>query len=472
MKLAAIESIAASRETSGSEDTSAPTSGGSPRPRVRIVLVHGTWARKEGEKPPKAPRWFEPGSDFSRRLSKILEDAGWEPVYEEPVLWSAANSLLSRSEGTKRLLATLESMPVCDCLIVAHSYGGNIVLKALDSLNDARLERLRVITLATPFVELFLPDKGIGNYERLQLAAFIGLSVFALATWPGVDALLPRWLLGLICGIAGPIVYLIFQANRKETEAIASFKPCLARCLYVECAFHKFKLRPPRTLILRGVEDEASLAVAAAGMLGRFLQIVRDFWNSVWHGGWRSVLITGSIFAASLAAAIVYAWGVDSGAIESGTFAERLGSALTVLSVMLVSIPLVITGLAVLARSLYGYAAGKELMWLPNLEVSVSTCPDIRAPATRAPCAQQESALREIGANHDAKDKAPPSNLPGTVWAETVPRRGRRLKHIRHSLYDDPAVDTVIDRWAVHAFRHDAPSPGSAHSVPADSART
>jgi len=217
---------------------------------------------------------------------------------------------------------------------------------------------------------------------------------------------------------------------------------------------------------------ELQVKFSRAALQQGLLQIVRDFWNSVWHGGWRSVLITGSIFAASLAAAIVYAWGVDSGAIESGTFAERLGSALTVLSVMLVSTPLVITGLSVLARSLYGYAAGKELMWLPNLEVSVSTCPDIRAPATRAPCAQQESALREIGANHDAKDKAPPSNLPGTVWAETVPRRGRRLKHIRHSLYDDPAVDTVIDRWAVHAFRHDAPSPGSAHSVPADSART
>jgi Alpha/beta hydrolase family len=108
--------------------------------RRTIVLVHGTWGRGFFPKrrdaslyPPNKRWWFEEGSQFRMRLDEALKAASldWQI---RAFLWSGANSVHARdcaaSELSHQLTIDLQD-PEAKVVIVAHSHGGNVALRAL-----------------------------------------------------------------------------------------------------------------------------------------------------------------------------------------------------------------------------------------------------------------------------------------------------------------------------------------------------
>src|SRR5262245_17316743 len=158
--------------------------------QLLITLVHGTWprgffrtffprivrfeqrvrelTRHQRRDPP--PFWFEERSPFLARLSSELGDI---PHKIKPLLWSGANSIFERDKTAQVLAEHLSAEhaehPQAIQLVIAHSHGGNIALRALHHLRqrssasqecEAHSANPLVVTLATPFVEVHPADFG------------------------------------------------------------------------------------------------------------------------------------------------------------------------------------------------------------------------------------------------------------------------------------------------------------------------
>lgn len=149
--------------------------------------------------------------------------------------------------------------------------------------------------------------------------------------------------------------------------------------------------------------------------------------HRLWYGSGKFVLLTGAVLGALVgvvglfdslhAAGLVGSWAVTE---------ERLREVALWVSLISVVPPLVLGGLASAARALTGFTAGRELAFSPNLQVNVATSPDFI-------CAQRTTGGRN-------------------VTVATLSRRGRPMPHIRHSIYDDPAVFAPISAWLGDAF--------------------
>ncbi|MFT3777536.1 MAG: hypothetical protein QM772_04515 [Ottowia sp.] len=400
-----------------------------PQPsNVHVIMVHGTWARGFWHPTPcrpESPRWFEKGSKLEWQMQGLLIGLGYTPIVEEPLLWSGRNALFDRGEAAQRLAAKLKGLPPEPCLVIAHSHGGNVVLRALEELDDEQLRRVAVVTLATPFVEMYLPEPGRANYERLQLAGLLCCLGWAVGT-ASVPALfagtLSMWPLALLAVVLlWPGIYLFM------TERPRQWPDDLALRIAKSAAYDKFKDRPPHLLVLRGVEDEAALVISTAATLGRLSQWLRDLILWAWHHKFASVIAAGGLVAASLLAVFVYARIHGAEAPLSQAFIDNLRAVQWPALAVIVGLPLAVTAIAVAARALAGCATGRELFLMPHLEVSVSTAPDFNA------------------------DKA--ASAGRIVRTLTLPRRGRFTRRIRHSVYDDEGiVSFAIYPWLRQVF--------------------
>lgn len=402
---------------------------------VRVVLVHGTWGRGFPEPVPSVPgkpRWFEPGSPFSRDLLTLLRELGLSPVLEPPVFeWSGHNTLMARAEAAKQLLEVLRRTAPDPCLLVAHSHGGNVALKALDELalrDPVEIRRVRLITLSTPFVGLYWPAAGTWNVERIMAAGFALLLGFALGTLNRLIPELPVWLPYALAAVPYLVAARIYFAIREEHKAmsVGSAADCLAGRLYTGNKCFVLADDPPHALVLRGVEDEASLAIGMAAALGRLLQLMRDVSIRLYHGRFRAAMVMGALLALFVGFLASYDTLVRAGLFSGSPPVETMRLIGTIAAVLAVVPPLLLGAFAAIARMLTGFAAGEELKWMPHLEVSVATAPDLSVRS------------RLIG------DRG--------VSIVTVPRRGRQLKHIRHQIYDDPEVMHPVAAWLPDAF--------------------
>jgi len=101
-----------------------------------------------------APRWFEPGSAFRRRLDKHLEAVGAAARYDE-FEWSGHNSVFERDTAAVALAEKLrkqaEHFQDHKRLVIAHSHGGNVAMRALYHLRDEN-QPILLVTMATPFI--------------------------------------------------------------------------------------------------------------------------------------------------------------------------------------------------------------------------------------------------------------------------------------------------------------------------------
>jgi len=159
-----------------------------------ITIVHGTWPdglfrTLLGRK--RRTYWFDNGSSFCTRLSAGL---GGIPHKIKSLRWGGENSVYKRDEVALRLAEDLSTQhkehPQATQLVIAHSHGGNIALRALHHLHkreDApacgkESANPLVVTLATPFVEIHPADLGSRSFlVRLALvsALVLPLSIFA-----------------------------------------------------------------------------------------------------------------------------------------------------------------------------------------------------------------------------------------------------------------------------------------------------
>ena len=157
--------------------------------QLLITLVHGTWGRgffprRQSQK--RRPFWFEDGSPFLARLSTELGDI---PHKIMPLLWSGANSIFVRDETAHvvadHLSAEHAEHPQATQLVIAHSHGGNIALRAFhhlrqrddSQLSGAETSKPLVVTLATPFIEVH--QANFGSRPRLVRFA-VYLAIFYL----------------------------------------------------------------------------------------------------------------------------------------------------------------------------------------------------------------------------------------------------------------------------------------------------
>src|SRR5262249_21766021 len=121
------------------------------RHQLLITLVHGTWphgffprivrfkqrvrelTRRQRRDAP--PFWFEESSPFLARLSTELDDISHKI---KPLRWTGENSIVERDKTahalTEHLSAEHAEHPQATQLIIAHSHGGNIALRALHHL--------------------------------------------------------------------------------------------------------------------------------------------------------------------------------------------------------------------------------------------------------------------------------------------------------------------------------------------------
>jgi hypothetical protein len=110
-----------------------------------VMLIHGTW----NSPTPGEVKWYESGGAFAKKLARRLEGsplagAVWRRCCGNGCnfSWSGDNTHDARLEAAEKLSATLLGIRVADpkarIHLVAHSHGGNIVLKALE-LYQAKL---------------------------------------------------------------------------------------------------------------------------------------------------------------------------------------------------------------------------------------------------------------------------------------------------------------------------------------------
>jgi hypothetical protein len=132
--------------------------------------------------------WFEDGSLFLARLSAELGDI---PHRIKPLLWSGANSIHVRNKTARVLVEYLSAEhaehPQATQLIIAHSHGGNIALRALHHFQKRGASdgtNPFIVTLATPFIEIHQANSGHRpTVIRFALVGLLLIFCFFLALW-------------------------------------------------------------------------------------------------------------------------------------------------------------------------------------------------------------------------------------------------------------------------------------------------
>jgi hypothetical protein len=269
------------------EDTSADLA------RVRscsIILVHGTWGRgffpKDREVslyPPNKRRWFEEGSHFCVSLGAALKNASLEwPI--RAFLWSGANSVHARDISAKALSDHLRNELQDDtdarAVIIAHSHGGNLALRALQHLNSMA-GQIKVVTLATPFLRVFAHRSSQLSFVPAQLvyAAIFTTLFFSYRVgiiWIMVaiglsDIEVENW---DYLGIVIASVLGIGTSNFAAQWLLATLTNMQAALAIEEEASYDTKGLVGRVLVIRGVDDEASLSLAAGSVGSRLSYLV------------------------------------------------------------------------------------------------------------------------------------------------------------------------------------------------------
>lgn len=377
------------------------------RGKLAVTLVHGTWGR--GIIPrvadPRRPRWFEPGSNFVLTLVEGLQSRGMEVSSIDYLSWSGANSFRCREQAAKKLADQLdklaENSPDSTRLIVGHSHGGNVCLRAFAHVGQPT-SQISVVTLATPFVEL-VPSKAGSMLITRFIAAFAGIAFalqlaepfLGLARSPLYAVLLIAALAALAVGL--PIAMLTWGRLARLAARL------------VEISSHEaYRMVRPYTLVIRGIDDEAALTLALGAVVGRvtYLATVSAAYASIVV---RWIFLGGGIAGITIGLAWPRAGDFIIGAITA-IFFGWFGSIVVALFAAV--------GIAALARGLAPAVYGRELLL---------TYPDVAIKSDSAP------------------------DATGSVSTATLPPPVTLLPGLRHSLHSHPECVTRIVEWIAPA---------------------
>jgi hypothetical protein len=261
--------------------------------QLLITLVHGTWGRGFSPRLVRfkqwlreltlrkrsAPFWFEEGSPFLARLSAGLGDI---PHKIWPLLWSGANSIFVRDKTAHALADHLSAEhaehPQATQLVIAHSHGGNIALRALYHLRQrADGTKPLVVTLATPFVEVHPADFGRRPFFiRVALTLFVIIPLVTIITLPLIlfisllQFLFFPFNVFLFDGISIIVMVLFFYGLAFYLIGRWLFGRATARQGKVDALTKATRLESGaahRLLVIRAIDDEASLSLALGATL-------------------------------------------------------------------------------------------------------------------------------------------------------------------------------------------------------------
>jgi hypothetical protein len=256
----------------------------SHRPEVLLVLVHGTWARgiwKSKRTDPRRPRWFEPGSTFCSDLARRLESNCVQAKFES-IDWSGSNSFNEREKAAQQLAELLRRRHRSDLntpiVVVGHSHGGNVAIRALDILTEG-IGETYIATLATPFVEVTrtpLADNARSSLRILLLfqlicAAvlvylpfnYLGLSYTFNETGPPTDR-------GLVLKALSATCFIVTLASFGVlSRSLVAFSRRTSGAIELMSSQSDQSLRSARLLALRAIDDEAAFAIAAGAIAAR-----------------------------------------------------------------------------------------------------------------------------------------------------------------------------------------------------------
>lgn len=248
--------------------------------QLLITLVHGTWPhgffRTFFWMLPlrhRSPLWYHDGSPFLSRLSTELHDI---PHKIKPLLWSGKNSIFVRDEAAhvlaEHLSAEHPEQPQATQLVIAHSHGGNIALRALHHLQKREAAQLCeeeranpfIVTLATPFVEVHRADFGRRPlYVRWAIIMAIG---YLLTLVPGFILSKPYDPLSITGLLINLLIFCCFvltcrwggrwiSRGTARQEQVNALKDATQLGELVSVS-------AKRLLVIRAIDDEASLALA------------------------------------------------------------------------------------------------------------------------------------------------------------------------------------------------------------------
>jgi hypothetical protein len=269
-------------------------------------------------------------------------------------LWDGANSIVSRNNAAASLARQLEQLAI-ECpddpiVILAHSHGGNIALRAAHIASKPSIENLRVITIATPFLQIrtytsfyedsITFDAPYANSVVSFLVGSIGLFLTFLMVVLLVGIGIGPWL--YIC--IPPAVFLASKIARRLVKLIVNPFPTYRKNWgKYDTSPNGWAYQPDRLaslsfysvprrdsdwlLVLRGVDDEASLSLAAGAIgnrithffLGSFLPNVTAVFVLIsflailitWFFGsvgdwWEQLGLVGLGWAAAIATVVLF----------------------------------------------------------------------------------------------------------------------------------------------------------------------
>jgi hypothetical protein len=234
---------------------------------VVITLVHGTWGRQS--------EWIKEGS----RLRGAFEAALKDQVFFRTFIWSGSNSFAARETAGEDLRGFLKEgfqLFPNDAMhsIIAHSHGGNVVLKALeDGFIRARIST--AICLSTPFLTVAARNFGssMGFNTNVfhwglagTVALYIDLKVTLLRRFAAY-AFLPK-----TSGLVYASFLLLFAAETLVAWTAIYFPSKLWRT-YAQRFTKTQAIRPVsdlNLLVIRPPADEASGALTATQFVAWF----------------------------------------------------------------------------------------------------------------------------------------------------------------------------------------------------------
>jgi hypothetical protein len=262
-----------------------------------ITLVHGTWPGGffakwlnivrpfVGLKPKLL--WFQSESPFREdpkrsltfreNLELSLEAASLDCEIRS-FDWSGANSVFARDGAAQKLARVLkEDLKPSNItpIVIAHSHGGNVALRAMTHLG-ADANRIRLVTLATPFLKVFV---------RAEAGGGVVLFLLLLAAISGILIPITMMLTALVLSVVNagngwlylafplPILIAFFVTPRLMSIFIDGWND-RPRKIQQAADYETRSPSAPRTLVIRGVDDEAVLSLAAGAIASRLSYVL------------------------------------------------------------------------------------------------------------------------------------------------------------------------------------------------------
>lgn len=389
-----------------------------------VTLVHGTWGRgvfPALSLPWRRPFWFEAGGRFHDRLKRFLAAEGIDaPLHA--FLWSGTNSIFGRLDAAQRLAAEINERAAREPerlqFVIGHSHGGSVAMIALRHLDEAVRRQVSIVTLATPFMEVRVEDPGARNLKTIVgLLTLFALGFAVLLFVPVVFAALsllgvaptavPNWVgvVVFVLGLAAAAVFALLilgpDMGDRELRLIEATRDGVASDFATNM------------LVLRGIDDEATL-VLAAGAIGNRISF-------------RLMRIVGSALVVVLAGLL---WVHFTG---RGPAYLRDNLAALAPWVLWLAAPGLGLFFAV-ASGLFKGVYGRELF--------------------------VRSLLCQVN-SHSAPDQ------PGGLWVITLSPSAAERRGLRHGLYDHEHAVPAVVNWILRQVRPEAAEAASERAGPA-----